>query len=279
MSIQSFIRPKILFKAHLIALIAGFLLPTYASAASKTNIDVNYNLKLAGFQLGSVGLAARLKQKSYAISIRAFTTGTLDRILRFTIETRARGVYNGAKINSTEYITAYSNKRVKRHVVVKYPNGQRAQVTATPPYRSFDDSVPLQAKHLLNVVDPLSAMLLPLNKKYKSSSASQCNRIQSVFDGVSRYKLQMRQATKPKTDNKMLQQAIYCKVGYTPISGHRKSRADRTIIDNYATATVWLLPLKAEGVLLPLKVEIPTQFGTFTIQAKHVDIDGKRLNF
>lgn len=279
MSIQSFISSKFQFHTLVFTLIAAFMLPANGWAASKNNIDVNYNLKLAGFQLGSVGLAARLKQKSYAISIRAFTTGTLDRIMRFTIETRARGVYTGAKINSTEYITAYSNKRVTRHVVVKYPNGQRAHVTATPPYRNFEDSVPLQAKHLINVVDPLGAMLLPLNNKYKSSSASQCNRVQPVFDGVSRYKLQMRQATKPKTDDKMLQQAIYCKVGYTPISGHRKSRADKTIIDNYATATVWLLPLKTAGVLLPVKVEIPTQFGNFSIQAKQVDLNGKRLTF
>lgn len=260
------------FKILSFAAIASLATPAYA--AGKVNVNVNYSLNIGGFKLGSVGLAARLKKTGYAISIRAFTTGGLDSLMRFTIETRARGVYNGHKVNSTEYMTAYSNQRVKRYVVVKYPNTSRATVDAKPAYRAFKDTVPLHAKHLRNVVDPLGAMLLPFNKKYTINANEQCNRVQQIFDGVTRYKLQMH-AVK-NTDSKF-KTAIACKVSYTPIAGHRKSQGDKTIIDNFATAKVWLMPIEKAGVLLPVKVEIPTQFGTFSIISSSIDVGGNKI--
>ncbi|MBL1419477.1 MAG: DUF3108 domain-containing protein [Alphaproteobacteria bacterium] len=251
---------------------AYFVSPAYA--ADRVNVNVNYSLNIAGFKLGSVGLAARLKENSYAISIRAFTTGGLDSLMRFTVETRARGEYNGHHVNSTEYMTAYSNQRVKRHVVVKYPNASRATVDANPAYLAFKDSVPLRAEHLHNVVDPLGAMLLPFNKKYAINADQQCNRVQQIFDGVTRYKLQMQAVENTDTN---LTNAIACQVGYTPIAGHRKSQADKTIIDNYAMAKVWLMPIEKAGVLLPVKVEIPTQFGTFSIISSSIDVGGNKI--
>lgn len=259
----------------LIAVFSIIALPTQSLAAGKVNVNANYSLNIAGFKLGSVGLAARLKSNSYAISIRAFTTGGLDRLMRFTIETRARGQYNGHKVNSTEYMTAYSNKRLKRKVVVTYPNNSRATVHATPPYGKFKDSVPVYAKHLRNVVDPLGAMLLPFNKKYKPNTQKQCSRVQPIFDGVTRYKLTMSAV---KNTDKTYPNAIACKVSYTPIAGHRKGKADKTIIDNFASAKVWLIPIEKAGVLIPVKVEIPTKFGTFSIKTDTIDVGGKKIS-
>lgn len=269
MRIQSL---KTTFKIISLLAVASFTTPVYA--ASKVNVNVNYSLNIGGFKLGSVGLAARLKKNSYAISIRAFTTGGLDSLMRFTIETRARGVYNGHKVNSTEYMTAYSNQRIKRHVVVTYPNNSRATVDAKPAYRSFKDTVPVRAKHLRNVVDPLGAMLLPFNKKYKHNASEQCSRVQPIFDGVTRYKLEMRaiKNTDPKFKN-----AIACKVNYTPIAGHRKGKGDKTIVDNFASAKVWLMPIEKAGVLIPVKVEIPTQFGTFSIISNSINVGGNKI--
>lgn len=269
MSIQRFKTSVIILSALSLA-----CLPTQSFAKSNVNVNVNYSLSIAGFKLGSVGLAARLKSKSYAIAIRAFTTGGLDRLMRFTIETRSRGVYNGHKVNSTEYMTAYSNQRIERHVVVTYPNTSRATVDATPPYGKFKDTVPLRAKHMRNVVDPLGAMLLPFNKKFAHDAQEQCNRIQPIFDGVTRYKLRMSAVA---NNDKNFKNAIACKVGYTPIAGHRQGKGDKTIIDNFATAKVWLLPVEKAGVLIPVKVEIPTQFGTFSIVTTTVDVSGDKL--
>lgn len=269
MRIQSLTRS---FRIIFLLAITSLALPAYA--AGKVNVNVNYSLNIGGFKLGSVGLAARLKKSSYAISIRAFTTGGLDSLMRFTIETRARGVYNGHKVNSTEYMTAYSNQRIKRHVVVKYPNTARATVNAKPAYRAYKDTVPLHADHMRNVVDPLGAMLLPFNKKYAANANEQCNRVQQIFDGVTRYKLKMHAV---KNTDAKFSNAIACKVSYTPIAGHRKSQSDRTIIDNFATANVWLMPIEKAGVLLPVKVEIPTQFGTFSIISNSVDVGGNKI--
>lgn len=269
MSIRSF---KTSFK--IFTLVGMMALPTQALAAGNVNVNVNYSLNIAGFQLGSVGLAARLKAKSYAIAIRAFTTGGLDRLMSFTIETRARGVYKGLRVNSTEYVTAYSNKRLKRKVVVTYPNTTRATVDASPAYRKYKDTVPLRAKHLRNVVDPLGAMLLPFNPKFAHNDQRQCSRIQPIFDGVARYKLAM---SPTKNTDKNYKNAIACIVRYTPIAGHRKSQGDKTIIDNFARAKVWLMPIEKAGVLLPVKVEISTQFGTFSIVSDSIDIGGKKI--
>lgn len=259
---------------QILSFIALIATSTASLAADNINVNVNYSLNIGGFKLGSVGLAARLKAKSYAISIRAFTTGGMDSLLRFTIETRARGIYNGHQVNSTEYMTAYSNQRIKRHVVVTYPNKTRATVEAKPPYRNFKDTVPLRAKDLRNVVDPLGAMLLPFNKKYAINATEQCNRIQPVFDGVTRYKLAMQpiQNTDPNFKN-----TIACKVNYYPIAGHRSGKSDKTIIDNYTSAKVWLMPIEKAGVLLPVKVEIPTQFGTFSIVSKTINVAGNKI--
>lgn len=268
-SVQAF---KISFK--ILSLISILALPSQVLAAGNVNVNVNYKLNIAGFQLGSVGLAARLKAKSYAIAIRAFTTGGLDRLMSFTIETRARGVYNGTRVNSTEYVTAYSNQRLKRKVVVTYPNKTRATVSAKPAYRKYKDTVPLRAKHMRNVVDPLGAMLLPFNNKFAHNSKQQCSRVQPIFDGVTRYKLVMSPAD---NNDKDFKNAIACIVRYTPIAGHRKSQSDKTIIDNFASAKVWLLPIEKAGVLLPVKVEIPTQFGTFSIVSSSIDVGGNKI--
>lgn len=266
--------PSLKTSLKLCALLAVFAMPTNSLAVGNVNVNANYSLSIAGFKLGSVGLAARLKTKSYAISIRAFTTGGLDRLMSFTIETRARGRYNGHKINSTEYVTAYSNQRLKRKVVVTYPNNSRATVDATPPYGKFKDTVPLYAEHLRNVVDPLGAMLLPFNKKYKSGDARQCSRVQPIFDGVTRYQLKMSAI---KNTDKNYPNAIACRVSYSPIAGHRKGKGDKTIIDNFASAKVWLIPIEKAGVLIPVKVEIPTQFGTFSIKTDTVDVGGQKI--
>ncbi|NRA88012.1 MAG: DUF3108 domain-containing protein [Rhizobiales bacterium] len=262
---------------YLSVIIIAAYLALNASISYATNIDAEYQLNIHGVKLGSVGLVARLKNKSYSIAIRAFTDGFIDRMLKFTIETRARGVYNGHKINSTEYMTAYSNKRIKRRVVVKYPNNSRASVNATPPYVDYKDTIPLRAKHLRNVVDPLGAMLLPFNKKYANNAGQQCNRIQPIFDGVTRYKLVMSAIKNTRKNDKSLKDAVSCLVRYYPIAGHRKGQSDRTIIDNYASAKVWLLPIENANSLLPVHVEIPTKFGSFEIKATKIKVDGKKL--
>ncbi len=273
--VQAFSNKKIYAALFAIGLIVS---PAQTLASSSTHLDVEYDLKILGVQLGRVGLAARVKNNNYSIAIRAFTDGVMDKLLKFTIETRARGVYNGYKINSTEYMTAYSNKRITRKVVVKYPNKSRVTVDSTPPYFRYPDTVALRDKDLYNVVDPLGAMLLPVNKKYKASAAQQCNRDQAIFDGVTRYKLKMSATKNTRKNDVKLKGAIACIVRYTPISGHRKGQGDRTIIDNFATAKVWILPVKNTNIIIPILVEIPTQFGSFVIEAKHIKLNGKAYN-
>ena len=65
--------------------------------------------------------------------------------------------------------------------------GNVAAIDIAPPLDDKPDRVPIAEPHKRGVVDPVSALLMPVAGRGEPMDPENCNRILPVFDGASRF--------------------------------------------------------------------------------------------
>ena len=107
-----------------------------------------------------------------------------------------------------------------------------------------DDRVPVTAEHRRDVVDPLTAWLIPAGRRHGLARAA-CERTLPIFDGQRRYdlKLAFKRMDKVKADEGYHGPALVCAVTFQPVAGHRASEHAGQILAGGREIELWLAPV------------------------------------
>ena len=132
--------------------------------------------------------------------------------------------------------------------------------------------MPLTDAHRRNIVDPLSAFLMPVSGKGGGEAA--CNRTLPIFDGAARYdiKLSYGGAKEIKVDGYSGPVAI-CNARYVPIAGHRALRPSTKFMAENREISTWLAPIAGTSVMIPVRISVKTMIGTAVIEASSFKVD------
>lgn len=246
--------------------------------AEEVRVFTKYGISIAGLPIGNARVSSRFNGKNFAIVANGRTAG-ISRLVsdgRGTLSVsgtlgRHRAVPNLFKMDTVD------DKLITK-VRMTMSNGSIKSLLAAPPLLKRADRIPVLAHHHRNILDPLSAFLVPLDDDGKINPEKACDRVIPVFDGWQRFNVRLsfkktRRANFGGRDG-YSGPVVVCKARYDPIAGHRPSRTATSYLQNNKNMEMWLAPIRGVPVLIPVHIKIGTKIGALTLSANIFQANG-----
>jgi hypothetical protein len=254
----------------LAAMVVAPMVPAGAAAADRT-LKADYLITIAGITIGKVNAEGRFTDSGYAATITGETYG----ISRFVSDAHAvlagNGRIRGTHVTPATYNLDTDEKGFQTHVSMAMRGGSIVDLSAAPHLLPYPDRVPVTASHKRNVVDPVGAFVVGVDRPVVISGASACNRTVKVFDGWQRYdvKLSYKDSKHVNNGDGAYSGEIYvCSARYVPVAGHRPGRESVQYMADNKRLEVWLAPVDGTRVLVPYRILIGTQMGDLVIVSR-----------
>lgn len=241
-------------------------------------LTADYGIWLAGLPLGSAQMTTAVEGEAYKLQLEARLTGLAGVLTSGRGGATASGTLGGSRPNAAGFSVLTRASSAQVAITVALAQGNVSKVDIDPPAEPKPDRVPLTEAHKRGVVDPLSALLMPIGRRGEPTDAANCDRTIPVFDGWTRFDIALTFA-----ETKIVDQAGYkgpvlvCSVRYVPIAGHRAERPATRFMAQNRDISVWLAPVAGTRVLVPLRISVKTTLGTNVIEATRWALDGAAL--
>lgn len=244
-----------------------------APAAHATSLEAVYGIRIGGFPIGTADVVSSFDGNKYSISLQARLTGLVGVFLSGKGAANASGAVSGTRIRPSAFAVLSESSRASRSVRMGMRGGAVAAVEIEPPLKEYADRIPVAKAHKRDVVDPVSAFLLPATVRGELTDPRNCDRTIPIFDGASRFDITlsyggMREMTMPGYNGPVL----VCNARFKAISGHRPSREAIQYMEQNREMSVWLAPIASNRTLLPLRVQVQTKIGMSVIEASRINL-------
>lgn len=245
-----------------------------APAARAATLDATYEVSLLGLTLGKASLSGGIDGSRYKLDVQAKLTGLVGGFTGGRGSGVATGNLNGGKLSPATFAISSANSSESRTVRMALDRNAVQAVEVEPPIDPKPDRVPLKDDHRRNIMDPLSAFLMPVEASGRNAGAAACNRTLPIFDGAARYDIKLSYAgtREVKIDGYSGPVSI-CQARYVPIAGHRSLRPSTKFMAENKEITTWLAPVAGTSVMLPLRISVKTMIGTAVIEASSFKVD------
>jgi hypothetical protein len=240
-------------------------------------LEARYAVSFTGVTIGQGALIVEITDEGYSAAGSAAVTGLLKAVTPGKGTAAARGNFLGGKLTPVSYsVSSESNDRAEE-VRLSGAAGVIRDLVVLPVRAEPEDRVPITDEHRVGVVDPMSAMLMPVAGNGELTGPDACNRTIPIYDGRQRYDLLLSYVrTETVKDVKgYAGPSAMCRVEYRPIAGHRAHRRQVRELSENKEIFVWLAPIAGTRVLAPVKVNFGTKLGVFTLQATHFSTESK----
>jgi Protein of unknown function (DUF3108) len=255
-----------------LALLAVAMLCATLSIESRAEgLKAAYAVTLAGLSVGEASLSLSSTATNYHASLAMRLSGVAGLLTGARGAAAAAGSIVGARPIPFSYAITTSNGHASRTVRMSLQAGSVAAVEVRPPVDVFDDRVPVTGANKVNVMDPISALVMPAPRPDKPLDPSGCDRKLAVFDGVARFDIALSYArTSTVTLAGYSGPALTCSARYTPVAGHRTSLKSTSFMAENREMEVSLAPVGGTLLLVPVKIAVRTLFGMLAIDAMSV---------
>ena len=257
------VRPIRLLRLACLALGLGL----WSLSAQAEALHARYGVTLLGLPLGKASLDGEVAGQTYKIAINARLTGIASVVSNSKGAAVASGAFLRGLIVPSAYANTSANATQTRTVRVAMSGGSVKGVDISPPIDPSPERVPLTDAHTRNIVDPLSAMIMPVPGTEPIMGPAACNRTIPVYDGFTRFDVTLTYIGQRQVKAKGYAGPVsVCAVRYTPIAGHRNRKPVQFMAQN-KDIEVWLAPVGANRVLVPFRISMATMIGHLNIEA------------
>jgi hypothetical protein len=250
-------------------------LAAYGQAAKSSKVTTKYAINFNGINIGEFKFNASIANSEYNVAAQARISLLAGMLFEWNGTTTSSGrVMNRGPIPYA-YSFGYRTSEKSEKIDVKFSNNIVSEIAVNPPQKPSSARVPIQRKHMQNVVDPLSAVIMLTNVGANKSGAEVCDRRLPIFDGKARYDLQLSyKSTKTiSAANGYKGPAYVCKVKFIPIAGHKPGDEESGYVARNEGIEVWMMPIPQAALYVPYYIYVPTQVGTVTLTSSSFDID------
>lgn len=252
---------------------AGLILAGATGAGATEQLQITYGLSLAGLPIGTATLGGQFTHDTYKVDVRAKMTGLAGLLTSGRGAGTASGQTAAGKVFPTAYALTSGGGNGTYTVRMALASGNVAGVEITPPIDPAVDRVPLLDVHKRGVVDPVSALVMPVSGQGPMTDPSACNRTIPVFDGAGRFDVSLAFASTQTVDLPGYKGTVLvCQARYTPIAGHRTGRKATQFMAENKDMEAWLAPVEGTRLLVPVKISVRTMIGTTVIDATKVTL-------
>lgn len=230
--------------------------------AEPVKIHSDYAVTLIGFPVAYMSFVTEIDEADYTISADLRSSALSDIVSRTRGKASVTGKLSKDRFVASRFSAAYSSGKEAQRTEIVFRNGSVKSATNTPSRkRKAADWVPLSAKDLRAVVDPLSSLVFPLRSRV-------CPRKLPIFDGQSRVTLYLSyKGTRPFRSKGFEGDAIVCAVRFEPNSGYRKGSSGVRYLQKLKTMEIWFGKNEEGGFFAPVYAKIPTSVGQVAVSA------------
>ena len=241
-------------------------------AARADSFSGVYSVSLIGLSLGTATVSGKISGNDYKIEAYANLTGLASAMTGAKGSAVASGALQNGQLAPNAYATTSSNSKETRTVRIGMAGGTVKAVDIQPPFDQLEGRVPLTDAHKRGIVDPLSALIMPVSGNL-SDGPTVCRRSIPVFDGYTRFNVDLAYTgTRQVASQGYNGPVIVCGARYKPIAGHRPGRrATQFMVDN-KDMEVWLAPLAGAKAVVPFRIAVRTMVGMTVIEARKFNI-------
>lgn len=258
-----------------LSLLAIFLTVTSALAtpASAESLKAHYALSLMGLSLGSAFASAVIDAQNYRLDISMKTSGLANLVNNTKAAASASGKLVPGGPAPVSFANTFSNSYETRTTRMSLSNNTVRSLEVKPPPWDAAIRLPVSEEQKKHVVDPVSALIMAVPADQPLVGPSACNRIIPVFDGVTRFNVQLSYVDTRTAKTKGYAGPVsICSARYMPISGHSPASTSTKFMAENQDMSVWLAPLSAAHVVAPLRIDVKTTAGMLSIDAVEFQI-------
>jgi hypothetical protein len=247
------------------------------TAAHAEALHVRYSVSLIGLPLGAASLAANLAPHRYRIEAAARLTGLASLVSSARGVAISTGAFASNRPLPSTYATTSSNAQMTRTVRMALNAGSVRGVDISPPIDPAPDRIPVTSRQKRGVIDPLSALLMPVPGSGSPVGPAACDRTIPVYDGFTRFDVPLSfEGIRQVSAQGYAGPVAVCTARYVPISGHRPHRQVTEFMASNRDMEVWLAPVGATRIVAPFRISVATLVGTTVIEASEFEVSPGR---
>lgn len=244
-------------------------MPSLAAETGRTTVKANYRISFGGVSIGWFNFDSKVTGRRYELSSSS-KVRLLFGAFKWGSESRTSGIVR-EKASPRSFDFKYYIKKKRKRASMRFARGSVVNLENRPRVRYSDKYVPLLPKHLIGVIDPMTAIM----KMSRLEEGEPCRRKLDVFEGKMRFRLTLspkgKRRIKERRPSGQPQFGYVCAVKFTPIAGHKKSSNIKYIAENDGIEIV-LRPVPSAKLLMPYMIRVPTSFGSVVVSARSIDI-------
>lgn len=251
------------------ALVAAvFAIPTPSHAGGK--LEARYAVTMAGITIGQASWSLFISDDQYVSAATGKASGMMSVLVSGEGTVSARGAVRDGQLAPERFTASIKHDDEKSDTKMLLDGGIVKELSAETA-KEARDRVPVTEAHRKGIIDPVSALLVPMAGDSLGKEA--CERTLSVFDGRRRYdlKLSFKRMDKVKAERGYAGPVAVCAVGFTPRAGHRASSTLVKYLSEGRDIELWLAPVAGARVLMPFRASFASLLGSLVIEAKQFD--------
>lgn len=253
--------------AALIAAIPTTPFAETAEAAGETR--ALYDVSFMGFGIARGSLAVKVERGAYAAKLHISTSGLARIVSSEESIATVKGRF-GNQLSPASYELMSRGDKVTQ-VTMGLGNRKIRSLRAVPELSEAEDRVPVTASAKRDVLDPLSAALVPVPGRVDDEEAV-CNRTLPIFDGWTRYDIRL---TYKKTEAVNVPgyngDAVVCSARWVPVAGHREGRESTRFMRDNKDLEAAFVPGAKGDVMLPYRISVRTMKGMLVVKARQFE--------
>jgi len=239
------------------------------AAAEPMKHETRFSVKFGAIEVGVAKFNIRFDDKSYSLKGSGNTTGLVEWLApsKGKFESAGSMIENQLQPKIHE-VSVKERKKNEESVRLSFADDRVSDIkikSNKKRKRVAPRYVPVEARHLASVIDPVSTLIVPVSGNAAQDGKRVCNQRFPVFDGETRYdiKLNYKSTRKIKTEG-YDGHAHVCQMRYIPVAGHRKNHRNVKEMAENKNMEIWLAPMHGVSVFSPIKIVIGTKYGRFT---------------
>jgi hypothetical protein len=242
--------------------------------ANAATLRVQYSVSLIGLPIGVAALTGVFSPTSYKIDGNARVTGLASMLISSKGAAAASGTISAGRVIPSAYTTVAANASESRSVRMVMAGGSVKGVEIHPPLDDRPGRVPVTERDKKDVIDPMSAMVMPVPGNDPVIGPAACNRKLPIFDGGMRFDVTLSfVGIKQVRTNGYAGPVTVCSARYIPIAGYRPDRKATKFMAENRQIETWLAPVQGSRLVLPYRIAIMTMIGMTVIEAGEFSVD------
>ena len=245
------------------------------SPAAAETLNAHYSVSMVGLHIGDLSADASFEPQNYHMQLGAHLTGLAAMVSSVRMALASSGSMHKDKLAPNTYATSAVNSNETRTLRMALKAGTVKAVQIDPPPEFHGERVPVTEANKRNILDPTSALIMPVPMNAPLVGPAACERTLPIYDGYARFDIALHYA-----GQRDVQVAGYngpvsvCTARYMPISGHLVNSRSTAFMAQNEGIEVWLAPIEKAHVVVPLKVSMPTMAGQLEIEATDFEVTG-----